>query len=276
LAPVKIVIRLRTLLRPLTHSSRCYGAATRAKLTAVGPPGVPKAGWSFLRTLRAYTRLYRRSFVHGRRLVRTKSVVRLCAQVLNPQLWRCRYRKTVPAIALAAKSRSSRRRQIPRKQRRISSARAAHSRPPTTNQILGTPRRYESRTPLVRPRQRKRPVTATPTWRRAGAWAVWAAGWRAPQPTAAQARAKWVIDRWLSRLQGEDDISGDRHDHAAVRSHRRAGDGASVARTQEGDHGRDSLWLGQTLDDRTRPTTLCATVQSRDAFCSHTPTRRDT
>jgi len=73
---------------------------TRAKLTAVGPPGVPNAGWSFLRTLRAYHRLYRRGFVHRRRLVRAKSVVRLCAQVLNPQLWRCRYRKTVPAIAL--------------------------------------------------------------------------------------------------------------------------------------------------------------------------------
>jgi hypothetical protein len=67
---------------------------------AVGPPGVPNAGWSFLRTLRAYHRLYRRGFVHRRRLVRAKSVVRLCAQVLDPQLWRGRHRKTVPAIAL--------------------------------------------------------------------------------------------------------------------------------------------------------------------------------
>jgi hypothetical protein len=67
---------------------------------AVGPPGVPNAGWSFLRTLRAYHRLYRRGFVHRRRLVRAKSVVRLCAQVLDPQLWRGRHRKTVPVLAL--------------------------------------------------------------------------------------------------------------------------------------------------------------------------------
>jgi hypothetical protein len=47
--------------------------------------------------------------------------------------------------------------------------------------------------------------------------------------------------------------SSDCHHHAAVGAHRRAGNCARFARTEEGDHFGNLFRRGQPFDDRTRP-----------------------